>query len=250
MEAQVCAQCGYTLFESGRFCPQCGAAQVKVCSVCKAENAPEAKFCSQCGTDFGKVKKSKAPPKRKPVRSKSIDGKIWIIAAAGIILITAGIWYIAVSEKGEDAATGGGPGMTIDPNMQQTLKRLQTQLNQNPENIQTWIQLGNLYYDNGNFQESIFHYQHALLMDSTNVNVRVDMAIGYYSTGQPERAVEEMKKALAFDPNHLNALFNIGIVLSSMGERDEARRYWEQYLALSPAGNLAERIRTMMSEWH
>jgi len=249
METRTCVKCGYALFESGRFCPQCGAAQEKVCSSCGALNSPDAKFCSQCGENFGTYKHRKSASAKKTIPSKRTDKKKWMIALAGVAVCAAAVWYVALSDKSAGRATESAGGATIDPNMQQTLVRLQTQLKQNPENVQTWIQLGDVYYDTGNFHESIFYYQHALMMDSTNNNVRVDMAIGYYNTGHPERAVEEMKKTLARDPNHLNALFNIGVVLNSMGDREGARGYWNQYLALQPAGELSRRIRSMIEEW-
>ena len=249
MEARTCIKCGYTFFESGRFCPQCGTAQVKVCPGCNRENPFNAKFCAQCGTSFAQSKQTKFSPKEKTPRQGAFDTKKWIFAATGIVFIAAGIWTYFFLQKPATIETGNAPGMSVDPNTQKTLERLQAQLNQNPGNVQTWIQLGNLYYDTNNFQEAIFHYQHALMMDSTNTDVRVDMGICYFNTGQPERAVEEMKKALSLNPNHLNALFNIGIVSNSMGERDEAERHWKQYLSLRPTGDLAERIRSAMVEW-
>lgn len=249
MDARTCIKCGYTFFESGRFCPQCGTAQAKVCPSCSKENPFDARFCAQCGTNFGKLKQAKVSPKAKAPRQDRFDIKKWIVSGAGIALIVAGIWIYFPTDPPGGAESGGAPGMSVDPNTQKTLERLQAQLNQNPGNVQTWIQLGNLYYDTHNFQEAIFHYQHALMMDSTDTDVRVDLGISYFNTGQPERAVAEMKKALLLNPTHLNALFNLGIVSNSMGARDEAEKYWKQYLSFSPGGDLAERIRSAMEEW-
>lgn len=251
MEARTCLQCGHIFYESGGFCPDCGTAQSRICPDCGGKNGFEASYCSQCGVNLSKRMDNKSARRQKKHASGVAGEKAWLLAAAGVVIILSVIWYAAFMDtaRAPRAAAGTGSRTAINPDMRGALEKLQAQLNQDPSNVKTWIQLGNLYYDTGNFEESIFHYHHALLMDSTNADVRVDLAIGYFNTGQPERAVMEMKKTLEMNPNHHNAHYNLGVVLNSMGEYEEARFYWEKYLSFHPAGDLAERIRSAMADW-
>lgn len=251
MEPRNCHKCGLIINTNSRFCSQCGAEQFKVCPDCTAENDLSSRFCSSCGKELSKKKGKKEPRVSKSSEKIASTKRNMLIAGGAVVIIVASIWYFSI--KGIDS-TGSRNSSTatavLDPQIQQTLQMLNSQLEQNPENIQTWIQLGNLYYDAGNFDQAVNYYQHALHMDSTNSNVRVDMGVSYFRIGQSAKAVEEIEKALKFTPGHLNALFNLGVVYNSMGNRSQAEKYWREYISLQPNSELVERIRSIMADWN
>ncbi len=45
-----CMQCGASIPDSSKFCPECGARQEGKCATCGTVLAPTAKFCPECGT--------------------------------------------------------------------------------------------------------------------------------------------------------------------------------------------------------
>lgn len=45
-----CTQCGASIPDSSKFCPECGARQERKCAACGTALAPAAKFCPECGT--------------------------------------------------------------------------------------------------------------------------------------------------------------------------------------------------------
>jgi membrane protease subunit (stomatin/prohibitin family) len=45
----VCPKCGKVVADGAKFCPECGASMKKTCPKCGAELSPNAKFCPECG---------------------------------------------------------------------------------------------------------------------------------------------------------------------------------------------------------
>jgi cytochrome c-type biogenesis protein CcmH/NrfG len=119
---------------------------------------------------------------------------------------------------------------------------LKSTLRSNPKDLNTLIQLGNLYYDHRQFQEAVEYYGRALEMDPKNTNVRTDRGTSYWNIGQSDAAISEFKKSLEVDPTHAQTLYNLGVVyLDGKNDHEEARRTWERLLATNP--NYPERAK-------
>ncbi len=108
--------------------------------------------------------------------------------------------------------------------------------NQNPEDVQAWIQLGNLYFDSENFEKAINAYQESLALKPDNADVLTDVGVMYRRSGKPAEAVKAFDKAIAVDPRHEVARFNKGIVLMhDLNDIAGAMRSWEELVAVNPA---------------
>ena len=118
-----------------------------------------------------------------------------------------------------------------------------------PDDVKSWIALGNGLYDTSRWQRAIDAYQKALALDPKNVNVRVDLGICYRNFGNTEKALEELRTAIAIDPNHKNARRNAGIVLAyDLKKPKEAIIEFEKYLELDPDGPDRDRIKEVINE--
>lgn len=116
-------------------------------------------------------------------------------------------------------------------------------LQKHPENLDGWINLGNMLMDSGRFSEAAQAYSKALELNPNNVDVRVDMATCYKESGKPLIAEEEYRKAIKLNPKHLNAHRNLGVLLATdLGRPADAIKEFETYLSLNPnapdAGNI------------
>jgi tetratricopeptide (TPR) repeat protein len=112
---------------------------------------------------------------------------------------------------------------------------LKSMLQSNPNNLTTLIQLGNLYYDHGQFREAVVYYGRALDIDPKNPNVRTDRGTSYWRIGQPDAAISDFRISLEIDPTHAQTLYNLGIVyLNGKSNHEEARKAWERLLAANP----------------
>ncbi|MHB8091469.1 MAG: tetratricopeptide repeat protein [Syntrophales bacterium] len=117
----------------------------------------------------------------------------------------------------------------------QTEASLRALLMTNPKNLDALIELGNLYYDQGQHQQAVEWYGKALEIDPNNANVRTDRGSSYWSLNQPDKAIAEFQKSLQVDPNHAQTLYNIGLVyLQGKNNIAEAKKAWQKLLAVSP----------------
>jgi cytochrome c-type biogenesis protein CcmH/NrfG len=112
---------------------------------------------------------------------------------------------------------------------------LLAQLKTNPNDVDTVIKLGNLYYDSQDYPQAIEYYEKALELQPNNADVRTDLGTAYWYTGNADKAIASFEKALTIRPNHAATLFNLGIV-KWQGKRDPkgAIVAWEKLLQTNP----------------
>jgi cytochrome c-type biogenesis protein CcmH/NrfG len=115
------------------------------------------------------------------------------------------------------------------------LNVLETLSRKDPGNAQIKTQIGNVYYDLGQFQKAIDAYQASLKIQPENPSVETDQATCYHYLGQNDTALEILDKVLGYRPNFPQALFNKGIVLIE-GKRkvQEGIAVWESLLRTNP----------------
>jgi len=112
---------------------------------------------------------------------------------------------------------------------------LLAQLKTKPNDFDTLVKLGNLYYDGQAYPQAIDSYERALSIQPDNPDVRTDLGTAYWYTGNPDKAIANFEKALAIRPNHPGTLFNLGIV-RWQGKKDPqgAIVAWEKLLQTNP----------------
>jgi cytochrome c-type biogenesis protein CcmH/NrfG len=114
--------------------------------------------------------------------------------------------------------------------------KLEKLTNQNPNDVEAWIQLGNSYFDSENHEKAINAYQKSLALKPDDANVLTDMGVMYRRSGKPAEAIEAFDKAIAVDPRHEVSRFNKGIVLMhDLNDIAGAVKAWEGLVAVNPA---------------
>jgi len=128
-----------------------------------------------------------------------------------------------------------------EANFQNQVSQTQTYLKENPDDIQAWTVLGNLYYDQGAqagdlnmFAAAVDAYKKVLELDPKQNDVRTDMALAHLFLGNTEKAIAELKEVLENDPNHVNAILNLGYVNKVAGNLLETVKFWEKFLEIAP----------------
>ena len=114
------------------------------------------------------------------------------------------------------------------------LTEFQEQAENDPQNSQVRIALGNAYYDMGRFDAAIQWYEEGLLLMPNDVDVRTDLATAYLYSGNPIKAVELYKKSLEIQPDHAQTLYNIGVTYLSTENFSEALRNFQSLLEFHP----------------
>jgi cytochrome c-type biogenesis protein CcmH/NrfG len=126
-------------------------------------------------------------------------------------------------------------GSSSDQVMADKLAALEDMILRDPRNAQTRAQLGNLYYDLGEYQKAIDAYQESLKLQPNDPNVETDEATCYHYLGQNAKSLEILDKVLGYHPNFPQALFNKGIVLIEGNNNiQDGIAVWENLLRTDP----------------
>jgi cytochrome c-type biogenesis protein CcmH/NrfG len=108
-------------------------------------------------------------------------------------------------------------------------------VNKNPNDYDSLVKLGNLFYDGKQFPSAIQYYERALAIHPDNPDVRTDMGTAYWYAGDADRAVVAMQLSLKYRPGHPQTLFNLGWVKwQGKGDPKGAVDAWQQLLKANP----------------
>ncbi len=128
----------------------------------------------------------------------------------------------------------------------------------NPNDDQTHLMLGNVYYESEYWEKAKSEYEYFLNKHEDDVDARVDYAyVLAQTTGDFKASVEEINKALKYDPEHINALFNAGIltIRADVDDRkkaaEDAMPYFTRALAAAQKQHndkMAEQIKKVTDE--
>jgi cytochrome c-type biogenesis protein CcmH/NrfG len=108
-------------------------------------------------------------------------------------------------------------------------------VNKNPNDYDSLVKLGNVFYDGQQFPAAIQYYERALAIHPENPDVRTDMGTAYWYTGNADKAIAAMEISLKYRPSHPQTLFNLGWV-RWQGKADPkgAIQAWEQLIKANP----------------
>lgn len=117
----------------------------------------------------------------------------------------------------------------------QAIESLQFAVQQNPNNVEAWTQLGHAYFDSNQPVKAIEAYTKSLAIIPGNPPVLTDLGVMYRNNGQPEKAIESFDQALQASPGFEQALFNKGVVLyNDLGDMENALQAWRELLIVNP----------------
>ncbi|MDY0227556.1 TPR repeat-containing protein [Desulfomicrobium apsheronum] len=155
----------------------------------------------------------------------------------GIVILMAGA-LIGVafstafhSTKGQ----GSAPVQSQGNDMLGQIKIYSDRVALNPQDVNAWITLGNLYFDTGQPAKSVEAYSRSLEISPGNPNVLTDMGVMHRSLGEFQKALDAFAKAIAVDPGHETARMNTGIVLLyDLGDKEGAIAAWQDLVRVNP----------------
>jgi cytochrome c-type biogenesis protein CcmH/NrfG len=133
------------------------------------------------------------------------------------------------------------------------LQALEQVSRDNPQNADYKFQIGNAYYDLGQYQKALDAYKQGLALQPQNPSVETDMSTCYHFLGQPDAALEVLDHVLKYSPNFPQALFNKGVVL--IEDKKDVKggiSAWEDLLRTNPnfpqRGEIEQRIRQLQAK--
>jgi cytochrome c-type biogenesis protein CcmH/NrfG len=189
------------------------------------------------------LRRDSGQPRQLPsMRKESV-----VFGIAGIFFGLLVGWIIGSQQPGRGAAptpaaavaqsqAQPAPGQQAPPPFDEArAAALRTMAERSPNDAETRVQLGNLYFDAERYDEATKWYEAALKVNPRNVNASTDLGIAYYYSNQPDRALTQFEQSLAIDPKHAKTLLNIGIVRAfGKQDLDGAEKAWQRVLDVAP----------------
>src|SRR5213593_3412866 len=109
------------------------------------------------------------------------------------------------------------------------VQQLQAEVKNNPKNVEAFVELANIHFEQKNYKEAIGFYTKAVELRPSNVNVRTDLATALFYENRFDDAISQFKKSLEMDPKNPRALFNMGVtMLHGKNDPDACIQYWEK----------------------
>jgi cytochrome c-type biogenesis protein CcmH/NrfG len=141
----------------------------------------------------------------------------------------------ATTAQSQDAAPKQQESAAQAEAVAQAAAPLLEAVKQNPNDYDSLVKLGNLFYDGQQFPNAIGYYERALMLHPENADVRTDMGTAYWYAGDADKALTAMQTSLKYRPGHPQTLFNLGWV-KWQGKADPkgAIEAWQQLLKANP----------------
>jgi cytochrome c-type biogenesis protein CcmH/NrfG len=169
-----------------------------------------------------------------------------VFGIAGVFFGILVGWMIGSQQARTPAATTSAPpaaaqqAQTAPPFDQSRATALEATIAANASDVESRVQLGDLYFDAERFADATRWYEDALKINPKHVNASTDLGIAYYYMNQPDRALQQFDRSLAVDPKHTKTLLNIGIV-RAFGKQDleGAAKAWQDVIDIAPSSQEA-----------
>jgi tetratricopeptide (TPR) repeat protein len=129
----------------------------------------------------------------------------------------------------------------LDP---QEVTALQNMIEQNPNDNESRIRLGNLYLESGHDDEAVPLFRAVLEREPGSNHARLHLAQSLSNLGRLDEAVAEYDTVLANEPGNPQALLGLGRVrLYAQQDITGGLEAWEELMRVAPNSREAESIR-------
>jgi len=140
----------------------------------------------------------------------------------------------------EIQAKGPGSGQPAS-SKEDTIAELTQYLEKNPSDVQAYIKLGDIYYDDNRNQEAIEIFTKAGAIAPDNLHIQTDLGALYSKTSQIDLAIKSYEAALIISPAFLDAHFYLGQLFRyNKGDNQKALKHFEKILASNPNEKLRD----------
>lgn len=98
------------------------------------------------------------------------------------------------------------------------------------------INLGTVYYNQGDYVQSEFHYRQAIACDGRYALAYFDLGNVLDETGRIEEAIKTYQTALQLAPTYADAHYNLALAYEKTKQPRKALQHWRAYVRLDANG--------------
>jgi len=150
-----------------------------------------------------------------------------------------------------DSTQSGEPlSDQISQDVQERIRNAMQHTQTEPDTHESWVELGNAYYDADMPEQAIKAYDHALLLKADNIDVLNDQGAMFRQSGNIAQALKNFEKVIAIDPGNLESLYNLGYVHAfDLNDTGRALEIWRRYLKLDSSSETARQVRSFIERY-
>ena len=125
-------------------------------------------------------------------------------------------------------------GHDDDADTTRMIALLQQVVTDDPQVIDAWFSLGNVYYRRGDFTAALGHFTRALALKPDYDLALINMANAYRALGRDDDALAGYEHYLRVDPKNAWVHYQAGEIHLDRGALERASEYFQQALAIDP----------------
>ncbi len=104
----------------------------------------------------------------------------------------------------------------------------------NPQDSNTWIQVGYCYGKLGRYQEAIESCKQAIRINPDLAEPHNNLGKAYENLGRYQEAIESFKQAIRINPDYANAYYFLGLAYGKLGRYQDAIESYKQAIRINP----------------
>lgn len=125
-------------------------------------------------------------------------------------------------------------------NLDAAISSYQNAYNLNPNDIDIYLNLGNVFFEKGSYDNALIVYKKALESSPYNARLHCNLGYLYWGKGNIDEAIKEYEKAIKYDNTYDIAYNNLGVIyLDDLGRVKKAIELFEQAKKYNPNYALA-----------
>ena len=143
------------------------------------------------------------------------------------------------------------PTQAAGPDVLAMVKKLESHMRDNPNDVQGWMMLGRSYLALERMDDAILAYDHAHQLDPANVDATLGLgeAMSLRAGGEiTPPAAELFEQALKLAPTNPKALLYAGFGAAMRGDKADARARWEAVKAQHPPAQIEQMLDARIAE--
>jgi tetratricopeptide (TPR) repeat protein len=183
------------------------------------------------------------PPSSLPWRSLAI-GAIGGLVVLAVVLVT--LSGLPGGGGGDSEGTPTQPDASgFVPVDTERVAELMKSAQEDPSNAETLFELGETFFQAGEWQSSLDWFTELIEVEPKNVHALTDIGTDQYNLGNVEEAKASWLKVLEIDQNDPQIHYNLGFLYANAEPQDldAAVREWSTVIDLAPDSDLAQTVK-------
>lgn len=173
-----------------------------------------------------------------------------LLVLAGIAALVFGVYRMGGTDVPDmtamDAAaasTSGESATSVDP---AAIMPAMQRIAEDPEDIDALKDLGDLYFDAGDYRTAAQWHARAVEVDPKDVEALLALGAAQFNGGDAASAKANWKQVVDLDPNNAEARYDLGFLALSVEpvDVDTARAQWQKVIDIDPTSELAASVAT------